>query len=182
MTGNYYLVTNYSYFSDYYHAKQWSSVFNLVQVSAEKEFRLRKHLQWIFELTVQQRAGNGPVNVPLVYTRSRIGYIGTLGFKNLLLATGFEIKYNTPYKADGYSPLLGQFYYKDADNVSLKLPTINGYFHFRVKSFTAYIRAENLNTISFKNGFGWTNNNISIDGYPYPGLQLRIGIFWSFVN
>ncbi|MEO5592768.1 MAG: putative porin, partial [Chitinophagaceae bacterium] len=182
LSGNYFLLTNYSYFSDYYHAKQSSAVFNLLQVSAEKEFRLRRHLQWILELTVQQRAGSGPVNVPLVYTRSRIGYLGNLGFKNLLLATGIEIKYNTPYKADGYSPLLGQFYYRDSGTVSLKLPTINAYFHFRVKSFTAYIRAENLNTVRIKNGFGWTNNNLAIDGYAYPGMQIRIGIFWSFVN
>ena len=182
LSGNYFLLTNYSYFSDYYHAKQSSALFNLLQVSAEKEFRLRKHLQWIVELTLQQKAGNGPVNVPLVYTRSRIGYLGNLGFKNLLLATGLEIKYNSPYKADGYSPLLGQFYYKDANTVSLRLPTINAYFHFRVKSFTSYIRLENLNTVRIKNGFGWTNNNLAIDGYPYPGLQLRIGIFWSFVN
>lgn len=182
LSGNYFLATNYSYFSDYYHAKQSSAAFTLLQVSAEKEFRLRKHLQWIVEVTLQQRAGNGPVNVPLVFTRSRIGYLGNLGFKNLLLATGFEIKYNTPYKADGYSPLLGQFYYRDSGTVSLKVPTINAYFHFRVKSFTAYIRVENLNTISTKNGFGFNNNNLSINGYPYPGMLIRVGIFWSFVN
>lgn len=181
LTGNYYLVTNFSYFSDYYHAAQ-SEVFNLLQVTAEKEFRLRKHLQWTVEVTVQQRAGNGNVNVPLIYTRNRIGYQGNLGFKNLQLATGLEIKYNTPYKADGYSPLLGQFFYRDTGKVSLKVPLINAYFHFRVKRFTTYVRVENLNTVSTKNGFGFTNNNISTDGYPYPGMQIRIGIYWSFVN
>ncbi len=182
LTGNYYLVTNYSYFSDYYHAQQASAVFNLLQITAEKEIRLRKHLQWLIELTVQQRAGDGPVNVPLVYTRSRIGYIGNLGFKNLLLSTGIEIKYNTPYKADGYSPLLGQFYFQDTATVKLRVPAINAYFHFRVKSFTAYLRAENLNTARTKNGFGFTNNNEAVTGYPSPGLQIRFGIFWSFVN
>ncbi|MEO7450831.1 MAG: putative porin [Chitinophagaceae bacterium] len=182
LSGSYFLVTNFSYFSDYYHAKQAAAAFTLLQISAEKEFRLRKHLQWILEMTVQQRAGDGPVNVPLVFTRSRIGYIGSLGFKNLQLATGLEIKYNTPYKADGYSPLLGQFYYQDSGTVSLKVPVINAYFHFRVKSFTTYIRVENLNTARSKDGFGFTNNNLSISGYPYPGMQIRVGIFWSFVN
>ena len=181
LTGNYYLLTNYSYFSDYYHAAQ-SDVFNLLQVSAEKEFRLRKHLQWILELTLQQQAGNGSINVPLFYTRSRIGYLGSLGFKNLQLATGFEIKYNSPYNADGYSPLLGQFFYQDTGKVSLKLPLITAYFHFRVKRFTTYLRVENLNTVRTKNGFGFTNNNLAIDRYPYPGMQIRIGIFWTFVN
>jgi len=131
---------------------------------------------------LQQRAGNGNVNVPLVFTRSRIGYQGNLGFKNLQLATGLEIKYNTAYRADGYSPLLGQFIYRDTGRVSLKAPLVNAYFHFRVKRFTTYIRVENLNTVRFKDGFGFTNNNIATDGYPYPGMQIRIGIYWSFVN
>ncbi|HMC87010.1 MAG TPA: putative porin [Chitinophagaceae bacterium] len=182
LSGNYYLATNYSYFSDYYHAHQFSGVFNMLQVSAEKEFALSKHYQWILEVTVQQKAGNGPVNVPLVFARSRIGYHGNLGFKNLLIAFGLETKYNTPYKADGYSPLLGQFYYQDTATVRLKLPIINAYLHFRIKSFTAYIRGENINSVSTKDGFGFSNNNLAIAGYPYPGLQIRIGIFWSFVN
>ncbi len=182
LLANYFLVANYSYFADYYHAKQSSSPFNLLQVSAEKEFQLRKHLKWILEITLQQRAGNGPVNVPLLYTRSRIGYEGSLGFKKLLMATGFEIKYNTPYKADGYSPVLGQFYYQDTNTVKLKLPTINLYLHLRIRSFTAYVRMENLNTARTKEGFGFTNNNLAIAGYPYPGMQFRVGIFWSFVN
>lgn len=182
LSGNYFLVTNYSYFRDYYHAEQSGTVFNLLQVSAEKEFRLTRHLQWLVELTLQQKAGDANVNVPLLFTRSRIGYQGKLGFKNLQLATGLEIKYNTPYKADGYSPLLGQFYYQDTTTVRLKLPSITAYFHFRVKSFTAYVRAENLNTVRTKGGFGFTNNNLAIAGYPYPGMLIRFGIAWSFVN
>jgi hypothetical protein len=181
LSGNYFLVANYTYFSDYYHAAQ-SPVFTLLQVSAEKEFRLTRHLQWMVELTLQQKAGSGNINIPLLFTRSRIGYLGNLGFKNLQLATGLELKYNTPYKADGYSPLLGQFYFQDTTTVRLKLPTINAYFHFRVKSFTAFVRAENLNTARVKNGFGFTNNNLAITGYPYPGMIIRFGILWSFVN
>ncbi len=182
LSGNYYLVNNYTYFSDYYHAQQASTLFNLLQVTAEKEIRLRKHLVWIAELTLQQKAGTAPVNVPLVFTRHRIGYEGTLGFTNLRMSTGLEIRYNTPYKADGYSPLLGQFYYQDTSTVSLKVPTISAYMHFRIRSFTAYIRLENLNTATTKNGFGFTNNNFAINGYPYPGMQIHVGIFWSFVN
>lgn len=182
LSGSYYLVTNYSYFSDYYHANQFSGVFTMLQVTAEKEIALTKRLQWITEVTVQQKAGNGPVNIPLVFGRSRIGYHGNLGYRNLSMALGLEARYNTPFKADGYSPLLGQFYYQDTATIRLKLPAINAYFNFRIKSFTAYIRAENLNTVRFKNGFGFTNNNFAIAGYPYPSMQIRIGIFWSFVN
>jgi hypothetical protein len=182
LSGNYYVITNYTYFNGFYQASQSTGVFNLLQVSAEKEFRLRKHLFWTAEVTLQQKAGDAPVNVPLLFTRNRIGYRGSLGFKNLALATGIEIKYNTAFKADGYSPLLGQFYYQDTSTVSLHLPNISAYFHFRIRTFTAYVRMENLNTASGKNGFGFTNNNLATNGYPYPGMLFRVGIFWSFVN
>jgi hypothetical protein len=182
LSASYYFITNYSYFNGYYKALQASGLFNLLQLTVEKETRLRKHLYWSGELTLQQKAGNVPVNVPLVYTRHRIGYKGNLGFKSLNLATGIELRYNTPYKADGYSPVLGQFYYQDTTTVTLKLPTVSAYFHFRIRSFTAYIRMENLNTARTKEGFGFTNNNPAINGYFYPGMQFRVGIFWSFVN
>jgi hypothetical protein len=41
-----------------------------------------------------------------------------------------------------------------------------------------------LNTlqISGKTGFGFNNYNFVAPDYPYMGLQIRIGIFWSFIN
>lgn len=182
LSGAYFLATNFTYFSDYYHPAQASSPFNLLQVNAEKDFKLTKHLVWHAQVALQQRIGDGPVNVPLFYTRNRIGYEGSLGFKNLVLNTGLEIRYNSPYKADGYSPLFGQFYTQDDRVVSLKFPEIDPYLHFRIRSFVAYVRFENVNTVSFKNGFSFTNNNLATANYPYPGIQFRVGIYWTFVN
>ncbi len=182
LKGAYYVITNYSYFRDYYNPAQAGTLFNLVQVSAEKDFKIARNFIWHALVVLQQRIGDGPVNVPLFYTRNRIGYEGTLGFRNLVLNTGFEIRYNSPYKADGYSPLMGRFYVQDQRTISLKCPEIDPYVHFRIRAFTAYVRLENLNTISFKNGFGFTNNNIVSANYPAPGLLFRVGIYWSFVN
>lgn len=182
LTGNYYIASNYTYFSDYYKSNQVSAIFNLLQVTAEKEINITKHLLWEASVSLQQKAGNAPINVPLLFTRNRIGYQGSLGFKSLRLATGFEVRYNTPFKADGYSPVLGQFYYQDTATVRLQLPNISAYLHFRIRSFAAYVRFENINTARNRNGFGFTNNNLAFPGYPMPGLQFRVGIFWSFVN
>ena len=179
LTGSYYAVTNYTYFSDYYHASQSGSLFNLLQVGAEKVIPLNRHWKLYAQVMLQQKAGNAPVNVPLFYTRDRLGYEGNLGFKNLRIYFGLEAKYHTPYKADGYSPLLGQFYYQNTQTIRLKLPELNGYLHFRIRSFTAYIRAENLNTVRITQGFGY---NLAAPYYPYPGLLTHVGIFWSFVN
>jgi len=132
---------------------------------------------------LQQKAGSSPINIPLLYSRNLIGYEGNLGFENLNIAMGMEIKYHTSYKANGYSPLMGQFFLQDTLTVTRNLPEVDAYVHFRIRSFTAYFRAENLNTLTFSgSNSGFTNNNLVAPYYPSPGLVIRLGIFWSFVN
>jgi hypothetical protein len=122
------------------------------------------------------------VHVPLLYTRNRIAYEGNLGFKNLDIAMGAEVRYRSPYKADNYSPALGQWFFQDSLTIRNATPDISAYVHFRIKSFKAYVRAENLNTARNLNGFSFTRNNLLAPGYPLPGLQIRVGIYWGFVN
>jgi hypothetical protein len=179
LRGSYYLLSNYTYFKNYFQPDQASAIFNVLQISAEKQVRLYKNWNWRTWIVLQQKAGDAPVNLPLLFTRNQIGYDGNLGFKNLLISMGLELRYYTPFKSNGYSPVIGQFFVQDSITTRLKIPEIAAYVHFRIKSFTAYVRAENLN--SFGSG-GFNNNNVIIPGYPYPGLQIRLGIFWSFVN
>ena len=182
LSGNYYLINNYTYLTNYYQLQQQNSLFNVLQVSLEKTIKLAKHLIWHADVYFQQVVGNAPVNVPTIYTRHRIGYEGNLGFKNLDIAMGMEFRYFTDYKADGYSPVLGQFYVQDSITVGNKIPDIAAYIHFRIRPFKAFIRAENLNTIRNNGGINFTNNNFTAPGYALPGLQIRVGIYWSFVN
>lgn len=182
MSGNYYLINNYTYLTNYFQLQQENSLFNVLQVSVEKTIKLAKHINWHADIYFQQVIGNAPVHVPLIFTRHRIGYEGNLGFKNLDIAVGTELRYHTDYKADGYSPALGRFYVQDSVIVSNKMPDISAYVHFRIRPFKAYIRAENLNTLRNNGGINFTNNNFTAPGYALPGLQIRVGIYWSFVN
>jgi hypothetical protein len=182
LSGHYYLMTNYAYLEKYFHVKQ-SGLFNLLQIALQKTIRLGKRWNWHADVYFQQTVGNAPVNVPLIFTRNRIGYEGNLGFKNLDIAFGAELRYHTPYKADGYSPALGQFFLQDSTTIRNPVPDIAGYVHFRIKSFKLYFRAENLNTARvIDTKFGFTNNNAAAPGYYYPGLVIRLGVYWSFVN
>jgi hypothetical protein len=182
ISGNYYLVGNYTYFTDFYKPLQQEALFNLLQIAVEKKFRIGKSWVWYADVYFQQKTGTAPVNVPLIFTRNRFGYEGNLGFKNLNIAIGLEVKYHTPYKADGYSPLLANFYFQDSIRISNR-PDIAAFIHFRIRNFRLLFRAENLNAMSTdENGFGFRNNNIAAPGYPYPGLNFRLGILWNFVN
>ena len=182
LTGTYNLLTNYTYFTRFYEPQQESSLFTVFQVSALKTFQLSKKWKWYAEVYLQQRIGSAQVNVIPFYLRNRIAYEGNLGFKNLNLATGIEIRYRPPYKADNYSPLLGQFFYQDSLTISNPLPDISYYLNFRIRPFTAFLRFENLNTARNLDGFGFTRNNWVAPGYALNGLHMRLGIFWRFVN
>ncbi len=174
------IINNLAYFTDYYHTAQSSTVINLLQIYASKKIKLTKRWNLYSDITFQQTDGSAPVKVPLLFTRNRLTYEGIF-YKNLNLSTGLEVRYFTPFEAYNYSPIMGQF--TPQDTFKLKnLPDIAAFFHFSIKSFSAFIRAENLNTISFSNGFGFTNNNFAAPHYPTQGFILRFGIRWGFVN
>lgn len=181
LSGSYYLINNFHYYRDVYEPDQSSTLFNLVRVSLEKQFRLWRKFNWRTWIVIQQKAGDAPLNLPLVLTRNQVAYDGNFGFKNLKISTGLEFRYFTPFKSRAYSPVTGQFYYQDSTTVTMQLPEIAAFAHFRIRSFTAYLRAENLNTFDPLKG-NFTNNLELTPGYPYPGLQIRVGISWSFVN
>jgi hypothetical protein len=181
LSASYYLMTNYSYFHDYYEESQ-ASVFNILQVTVRKQFTLYRHWKWRTLTTVQQVAGSSPVHVPLIVSANQVGYDGNFGFKNLNLSFGTEIRYISAYKADGYSPAVGQFFSQNS-TVSQHAPDVNLYLHLRIRSFTGYLRAENVNAVAFSpHGFGFYHNNFVAPNYPSPGLLIRFGFFWGFIN
>ena len=174
------IITNLAYFTGYYRTTQSSKVINVLQLSASKKIKLTKYWNLYTDITFQQTDGSAPVKVPLFFTRNRFAYEGVF-YKNLNLSAGLEFRYFTPYEAYNYSPLVAQFVPQDTFKLK-NLPDISAFLHFRIKSFTAYIRAENLNAVSFKNGFGFTNNNFAAPHYPTQGFIFRFGIQWAFVN
>jgi len=173
-------IANYTYFKNYYQTDQFNGLVNLTQFTAATRNKLSRHLVVYSDFIVQQTAGDSPVRVPLFYTRQRLAFEGNF-FKNLNLSTGLEVRYNTPYKANNYSPVMGQFFTQDSVTIS-NLPQVDAFFNFRIKSFSAFIKMENLNTVDVSHGFGFTNNSFAAPLYPTPGLIFRFGIQWRFVN
>lgn len=180
LRGDYYFVTNYLYLNGYRSLQQENAVFNLLRVSGFKTFNLARSWKIHSEVYVQQKAGGAAVNIPVIFTRNRFAYEGRL-FKNLNLSTGLEMRYHTPYDADGYSPVLGQFFFQDTVTIGNR-PEIHAFAHFRIRTFKAFVRIENLNTATTAGGFRFNKNNFAAPAYPTPGMVFRLGIYWTFVN
>jgi len=183
LTANYYLISNYAYFEAFSQEKQQSSLFNVLQIGIDKVVHLNRNWVWRLAIQLQQKAGVSPVNLPLLLTHNQIGYEGSLGFKNLRVSFGLEFRYYTAYRADGYDPVEGQFFTQNDTTLRMRLPDMTPYVNLRIRGFTAYVRAENVNTAQLgPNGFGFTNYNFVAPNYPNTGLRIRVGIYWSFVN
>ncbi|MDE3184545.1 MAG: hypothetical protein KGM16_14090 [Bacteroidota bacterium] len=174
-------IANYTYFKNFYQTDQFNGLVNITQVTASTHAKVVGHLNLYSDFIVQQTAGNNPIKVPLFYTRQRLAFEGNF-FKNLNLSTGIDVNYNTPYKPYNYSPVMGKFFPQDSLTIS-NLPQVSAFFNFRIKSFFAFIKAENLNTLNVqKNDFGFTNNSFVAPLYPLPGMIIRFGVKWGFVN
>ena len=177
---NNYLITNLAFFKNFYQTEQYNKPINVVQFSASKKIRLKKYWYYYADAVVQFVNNAAPINLPFIFTRSRISYEKT-AYKNLKLSAGIEVRYYTPYKANDYSPLLSQF--TTQENITIKnKPDAALFFNFKIKGFTTYIRMENVNTITFQNGFGFKDNNFASPHYPTQGRTLRLGIRWWFVK
>ena len=180
LSGDYYLVSNYAYSDSFFKVNQESKIFNVLHLYGEKVFHLSNHWNYYLELHLQQTTANAPINIPQIITRNRLAFEGNF-FTNLNLSTGLEARYTTNYKSPDYSPFTGQFFYQDNNTLSNR-PDVNFFFHFRIKSFKAFLRVENLNTVNTQQGFSFNHYNFKLPNYPNTGLWMRFGIWWNFIN
>jgi hypothetical protein len=179
LLGNYYAVTNFTYWNTFTTYDQLAALTSVLHLGAEKKFKLSKRWNWYTEVHVQTETTDA-INLPPVYTRNRIAYEGSF-FKNLVMSTGFEVRYFLPFKADDFSPFNGQWVVQDTTTIANR-PDIAAYLHFRIRSFRFFTRLENLNTLDLSRGFSFLNNNLAGPLHPTPGLFFRFGFYWSFVN
>lgn len=180
LTADYFLQSNYTYFKGYREVAQYAPLFNTLRLGVTRETMLGRHWKWYLDLAIQTIPGDVPIHLPWLYTRNRLAWEGK-PFRNLLMSTGLDLRYYASYYPDGYSPVTGQFFYQAERKIST-LPDIAAYMNFRIRTFTAFVRIENLNTATTEYGFGFKNNNLAAPGYPTPGMLFRLGIFWNFVN
>lgn len=168
------LIGNYVYLSDNLTFQQHSSVFSILQFSGRKLFQfgafaLDNEVIW------QQIAGDAPVNLPAFMLRHQFSYKVPLFKDRLETYMGLEARYNTPYKADGYSFVHNQFYYQNETTID-NLPALSMFFNFRVKRLRAFVIGDQLQQLVF------TKNLLAAPGYAMPNTHIRFGFNWIMMN
>ncbi len=170
---HYYLVGNYTYFKNFYEAEQQTGVFNILQIRGSKDFQISRHWHWYLDIILQQKAGNSPVNVPLLYTRNRLVFQGRF-FRNLNIATGLDSRYYTAHTPDNYSPIPPVFSARqrqDLQTVWILPPLFTS-----VSAVSAALYGSKTSIRLILTDLVSPNNSAA-PLYPYTGLLFKGGIF-----
>lgn len=177
-SANYYLITDYLYFiqdgaSGIIPAQQ-SGDMNMLKLSVGKQFNFGSyHLD---TYVVYQKTDNQNVlRTPEVYTFNSIYKDVTL-FKVLKTQIGFDVRYNTPFVAAGYSPAVSQFYNETNPQTLGSKPIADVWIKASLRRANLFLKYDYVNQGLFSKGF------YTVDRYPMPDRLLKFGLTWNFYD
>ncbi|OKS84729.1 putative porin [Mucilaginibacter polytrichastri] len=174
----YFLINDYLYFEAQPNGidatpKQASTPISLLKVSLGKNLTWHR---WHFDnYVVYQKTDNTSIlRTPEVYTYSSL-YYAKLLFNVLNSNIGFNVRYNTPYKAPSYAVGLGQFY-NGPDVTFTSYPVMSVFAKGTLFRTNLFVQYDYANQGLFSQGF------YTVNRYPMFNHQLKFGVSWTFYN
>ncbi len=122
-----------------------------------------------------QKVDNGDLiyHVPEIVTRNAF-YFNDFLFKNALyLQTGVMVKYFSEYQADGYDPLLAEFYTQNTELLG-GFPVVDFFVNAKVRQTRIFFKLENFNELFQQ------NTQFSASLHPTRDFIIRFGLVWNF--
>jgi len=154
---------------------QYAGTINYLSVKVSKEFKFRK---WALDNTILYQKTDQDddiLNVPQIVTRNTLYYSDHLFKKALFLQTGVTFSYFTKYFANGYNPLISDFYVQNEQKIG-DFPMLDFFINAKVRNTRIYLKAEHFNS-------GFTGNTFySAPDYPYRDFIVRFGLVWNFFS
>lgn len=173
-------LNDHLYFNDesvdaqqYIKPRQYDGTIGYLSVKVNRDFHLGK-FGFDNTLLYQQVTQDDPIlNVPEFVTRNTVYFTHSFFKKALFTQTGITFNYFTEYYANGYNPVIGEFYVQDATKIG-NFPMLDFFINARVKTARFFLKAESFNTLFTK------PNYYSAPGYPYRDFIVRFGLVWNF--
>lgn len=129
---------------------------------------------------LQHSSDDAVLRVPLFASKNSIYADVNLFHNALQLQTGFDIRYHTKYKADGWNPVLGAFYRQDDVEVGNYI-VADYWINLQVKRASIYLKASHFNA-PVEELLKLEPNYFSLPHYPLENFGLYWGITWKFFN
>ncbi len=170
-------ISNHTYF-----VKNANQAITPMQVSEDIEVlkvKLQQGLKYwrlgLDNTVLYQNVGGGNqiYNVPRITTRNSLYYHDHWFKKAMYMQTGVTLKYFTSYTADGYDPVLSEFYTQNTQEIG-GFPQFDIFFNAKVRQTRIYFKFENIGE-AFRQ-----NNEFSAPGYATRDAVLRFGLVWNF--
>lgn len=175
----YYLIDKYLYFGQDeinggIQPFQLGSSINLLKITAGKKFKFGKFN--LESYVVYQKTDNpDKLRTPEIYTFNSF-YLDHTFFKVLKTNVGFDVRYNTPYKAYSYSTGTGQFYV-GKDVTFDTTPIVDVWVKASLRRANIFVKCDYVNQGLIYKGY------YTVNRYPMPDrLLFKFGVSWNFYD
>lgn len=169
----YAIVTNYMYWNEASLPAQAGSEFSVAQVFLKKDFKFGA-LNIQNSIQYQKSTTTKYMHVPEISTRNTI-FVQGIYAKVLTFQWGFDLRYDSGYYADYYSPALGMFYVQSKEKIG-DYPWIDMFINLKIKRTRFYVKYSNMSTMMIKNNYFTTPN------YPAQIATASFGLSWTFYD
>ncbi|MDL2296585.1 putative porin [Bacteroidales bacterium OttesenSCG-928-C03] len=170
---NYFMLNKYAYFDQNLTPSILEKSANVIQLNLYSPVRIRN---FGFNTNLYlQHADNKVIQVPLFAGKASVYYLFNLFKRKMQIQIQTDLMFNTLYYADGYSPMLHQFYHQDSfengnflyldANVNVCVDRIR--FFFRISNVLAGVLGYNYFTTPY---------------YPMENFRFQVGINWRFYD
>lgn len=169
----YHLLNNYIYFNEKSLPSQSSSNISILQLILQQDISLGK---WTLENTLVYQTDNSEIiRLPRLFLKNSLYWKGYLFKQNMHSKIGLDFRTNTPYYANSFQPLTGQFHLQNDTKIAM-YPAVDIFAAFKVKRFRAYAKYENI--------IGWFSDKIfyQTPNYPLADPHFVFGVSWIFVD
>ena len=168
-----YVLKNYFYFSAPNVPTYESKTINMLVLSFANRFGY-KGIHFDNDVWFQKSAGSDVIRLPLVSLKSSLYYEMHV-FKNALwFAIGADVRYYTPFMANGYNPLTGQFYEQNSQQMKF-YPILDVFLNVKIKTVRIFLAGTNLSSY-----FSSQHGYYTAMYYPAPDISFRFGAAWRF--
>ncbi len=153
---------------------QYSKAITYASIQANKEFKFWK-LGLDNTVLFQSVSQDDPIlNVPKWLTRNTLYFSDYFFEKALYLQSGVTFNYFTNFYADGYNPVLADFFVQQKKQIG-DFATYDVFINARVRQTRIFLKAEHINS-----AWSATNTFYSAPDYPYRDFIIRFGLVWNF--
>lgn len=170
---NFYNLGRYVYLNSQYEPAQLEKPAQILQFQLSAPVHIK---QFVLDAELAlQHSTSKAITVPLFAGKVGMAYMTHIFKKKLQFRVGVDLFYNTKYYADGYNPIVHQFYSQQFIRTGNYL-YLNANIAFRVKRIAFFVRGGNLLAGLFSFHY------ITTPGYPMEGRSFEVGVNWKFYD